>query len=170
MNLNKAIIIGRLTRDPEIRTTPSGQQVASFGVATNRIWKNADGEKQKKTEFHNIVAWGKLGEICGQYLSKGQEIYIEGRIETRNWESQDGTRRNRTEIIAENMQMGQRPSGEGGEFTSSFSPDYSNSVKDNSIDSEKKKSKTPVIQTEKPVDKSKNGSNEEEIRVEDIPF
>ena len=105
MNLNTAMIIGNLTRDPEMRTTPSGQHVTSFSVATNLIWTDASGEKQKKAEFHNIVAWRKLGEICAQYLHKGNKVYIEGRLQTRDWEGQDGVKRYRTEIIADNMIM-----------------------------------------------------------------
>ncbi len=105
MNLNRAMLIGNLTRDPELRTTNSGQTVASFGVATNHSWTDASGQKQEKAEFHNIVAWGKLAEICGQYLGKGRKVYIEGRLQTREWQAQDGTKRNRTEIVAENMIM-----------------------------------------------------------------
>lgn len=105
MNLNKAMLIGNLTRDPETKTTPSGQTVTTFGVATNLVWTDANGEKQKKAEFHNIVAWRKLGEICGQYLKKGNKVYIEGRLQTRDWEGQDGVKRYRTEIIADNMIM-----------------------------------------------------------------
>lgn len=102
-DLNKAMIIGNLTRDPEVRTTQSGQQVASFGVATNRQWKNANGEQQEQAEFHNIVVWGRLAEICQQYLAKGRRAYFEGRLQTREWEAQDGTKRQRTEIVAEDM-------------------------------------------------------------------
>ncbi|NUM25969.1 MAG: single-stranded DNA-binding protein [Candidatus Buchananbacteria bacterium] len=105
MNLNKAMIIGNLTRDPETRTTPSGQTVCSFSVATNLVWTDANGEKQKRAEYHNIVAWRKLGEICSQYLKKGNKVYIEGRLQTRDWEGQDGVKRYRTEIIADNMIM-----------------------------------------------------------------
>ncbi len=105
MNLNKAMIIGNLTRDPETRTTPSGQNVTSFGVATNLIWTDASGQKQKKVEFHNIVAWRKLADICSQYLKKGSKVYIEGRLQTRDWEDQSGKKNYRTEIIAENMIM-----------------------------------------------------------------
>ncbi|MFA6410650.1 MAG: single-stranded DNA-binding protein [Candidatus Buchananbacteria bacterium] len=105
MNLNKAMIIGNLTREPESKTTPSGQNVTTFAVATNLIWTDASGNKQKKAEYHNIVAWRKLGEICSQYLHKGDKVYIEGRIQTRDWEGQDGVKRYRTEIVAENMIM-----------------------------------------------------------------
>jgi single-strand DNA-binding protein len=105
MNLNKAMIIGNLTRDPEMRTTTSGQTVVNFGVATNRIWTNQAGQRQEEVEYHNIVAWGKLAEICRQFLTKGRKVYIEGRLRTRDWVGQDGAKRNRTEIIAENMIM-----------------------------------------------------------------
>ncbi|PLX22061.1 single-stranded DNA-binding protein [Candidatus Parcubacteria bacterium] len=105
MNLNKAMVIGNLTRDPEIKTTPSGQSVASFSIATNFVWTDQSGQKQERAEFHNIVAWRRLAEICGQYLKKGSKIYIEGRLQTRDWVGQDGIKRYRTEIIAENMIM-----------------------------------------------------------------
>lgn len=111
MNVNKAIIIGRLTRNPESRTTPTGQVVCSFGVATSRSWKNSSGEKQEKTEYHNIVTWGKLAELCQTYLVKGQMVFVEGRIETRAWEGPDGTKHSRTEIIAEDMKFGPKPRG-----------------------------------------------------------
>ncbi|MDZ4248080.1 MAG: single-stranded DNA-binding protein [Patescibacteria group bacterium] len=102
-DLNKAMIIGNLTRDPEVKTTPNGQQVASFGVATNRQWKNQQGEKQEAVEFHNVVVWGKLAEICGQYLAKGRRAYFEGRLQTDTWEAQDGSKRSRTQIVADDM-------------------------------------------------------------------
>lgn len=111
MNLNKAMIIGNLTRDPETRTTPSGQTVASFSVATNLIWNDQSGQQQKKVEFHNVVAWRKLAEICSQYLKKGSKVYIEGRLQTTDWTGQDGNKRYRTEIVAENMIMLDKSSG-----------------------------------------------------------
>ncbi|KKP97785.1 MAG: Single-stranded DNA-binding protein [Candidatus Moranbacteria bacterium GW2011_GWD2_36_12] len=114
MNLNKVQLIGRLTRDPELRTTPSGQTVTRVGIATNRTWNDKAGQKQEKTEFHNIVIWGRLAEIAGQYLTKGQEAYFEGRLETNSFTGKDGVERKTTEIIAENMQMGQRAQGSSG--------------------------------------------------------
>ncbi len=99
------MIIGRLTKNPELRSTPSGQSVCSFSLATNRIYTDAQGQKQEKAEFHSIVAWGKLADICGQYLIKGKRAYIEGRLQTRDWVGQDGVRRYSTEIVAENMIM-----------------------------------------------------------------
>lgn len=146
MDLNKAMIIGNLTRDPEIRTTNSGQNVASFGIATNRAWKDASGQKQEKAEFHNIVAWGKLADICGQYLNKGKKVYIEGRLQTRDWEAQDGTKRQRTEIVADNMIMLSR---NGSDFGGAASTDARPAA-----------AAQPAAATD----------DAEEIRVEDIPF
>ncbi len=110
MSLNKVLIIGNMTRDPETRSTPSGQTVANFGIATNRRWKDStSGEFKEQAEFHNIVAWGKLAETCGQYLKKGGRVYIEGRLQTRSWEDQAGAKKSRTEIVAEQMIMLDRP-------------------------------------------------------------
>lgn len=103
MDLNRAQIIGNVTRDPETRTTPQGQSVCSFGVATNLIWTDQSGQKQEKVEYHNIVAWRRLAEICGQYLKKGSKVYVEGRLQTRSWDDQNGIKRNRTEIVTDNM-------------------------------------------------------------------
>ncbi len=111
MNLNKAFIIGNLTRDPELRNLPSGTPVVSFGVATNRVWKNKSGEKQEEAQFHNIVVFGRQAEIAKQYLAKGSLVMIEGRIQNRNWDAQDGTKRSRTEIVAERIQFGPRSGG-----------------------------------------------------------
>ena len=113
MNLNRAMIIGNVTRDPEARTTTTGTNVCSFGVATNHVWKDAQGQKQEKVEFHNVVAWGKLAEICGQYLARGRKVYVEGRLQTREWDGKDGIKRNRTEIVAENMILLDRPAAGG---------------------------------------------------------
>lgn len=103
--VNKAIIVGRLGRDPEIRYTNSGTPVASFSVATDERWTGQDGSKQSKTEWHNIVAWSRLAEICEQYLKKGKLVYIEGRLQTREWDDREGNKRRTTEIVANNMQM-----------------------------------------------------------------
>lgn len=112
MNFNKAFVLGNVTRDPELRTTPSGQNVCSFGLATNRMWRDPKGERQQAVEFHNVVAWGRLAEICNQYLKKGSLVFIEGRIQTRSWQDQNsGQKRFRTEIIAETMQLGPRQAG-----------------------------------------------------------
>ena len=105
MSLNRVQLIGNLTRDPEMKQIPGGQTVTSFGIATNLSWTDKDGNKQDKAEFHNIVAWRKLAEICGQYLRKGSKVFVEGRLQTRDWEAEDGSKRYRTEIVADNMIM-----------------------------------------------------------------
>ena len=157
MNLNRAMIIGNLTRDPEIRTTPNGQTVANFSVATSHFWKDAAGVRQEKTEYHNIVAWAKLAEICQQYLGKGRKVYVDGRLQTRDWEGQDGVKRYRTEIIAENMIMLDRaPEG-----TANFAPRTSTSS-------------VPTTNSQQPGTAPASAANnppaDDEIRVEDIPF
>lgn len=122
---NKVFLIGNLGRDPEVRTTPSGQPVASFSIATNRKWKGRDGERKEETEWHNIVCWARLAEIAGQYLTKGRRIFVEGRIQTRSWDDQaSGEKKYKTEIICENFQMlggrggGDSDSGGGGDYDS----------------------------------------------------
>ena len=110
MNLNKVFLIGRLVSDPEKKTTPTGQEVCSFRMATNRVY-NKNGQKQEKTEFHNIVLWRRLAEIASQYMTKGSLVMIEGRIETRSWQDQAGNKKYKTEIVGENIQMGPRSSG-----------------------------------------------------------
>jgi single-strand DNA-binding protein len=114
--VNKVILIGNLGRDPEVRTTTSGQPVASFSLATNRRWTDRSGQRQEQTEWHNIVCWGRQAEVAGQYLQKGRQIYVEGRLQTRSWDDrQSGEKKYRTEVICENFQMlGQRGDHEGG--------------------------------------------------------
>ena len=114
--LNKVIIIGRLGRDPEMRYTPSGKPVTSFSVATNRSWVNAEGERREDTEWFNVIAWGNLAEICKQYLTKDQQVYVQGRLQTRGWEDQSGKKHYRTELVANEMIMlGERKSDEAAE-------------------------------------------------------
>lgn len=153
MNLNKIFLIGNLTRDPESRALPSGQTVSNFGMATNRVWTDPETkEKQQQTEFHNIVAFGRLAEICNQYLSKGSLIMIEGRIQTRSWKNQDGDTKYRTEVITESMQMGPR-GGQTGKTAKESNP-------------ETKTEKVEEIQ----VDESGEEKNKNEVKSEDIPF
>jgi single-strand DNA-binding protein len=144
MDLNRAMIIGNVTRDPELRTTTTGRSVCSFGVATNRTWNDDAGQKQQQVEFHSVVAWGKLAEICSQFLAKGRRVYIEGRLQTRDWQAQDGAKRQRTEIIAENMIMLDRTGAPGAGGSSSASS-----------------GDTGAPSTPAPT---------EEIQIEDIPF
>jgi single-strand DNA-binding protein len=163
MDLNKAMIIGRLTQDPEVRTTPTGQNVATFSVATNLIWTDQQGQKQEKVEYHNVVSWRKLAEICGQYLQKGKKVYIEGRLQTRQWEGQDGVKRNRTEIIADNMIM--LDSAGRSQTGSPASP-------------QPQSDEPPVIQVNEGNNQSATDSkpnnqdeaNKEKVSIEDIPF
>jgi len=155
VSLNKAFIIGRLTRDPESRTTPNGQRVTSISVATNRTFKDKDGNKQEQVEFHNIVIWGKLAEIASQYLIKGQEVLIEGRIQTRSWDGQDGAKKYRTEIVAESLQLGSKPGGRSGEgFVPSKPAEQNNPA--------------PAKEGDKPAPAT--NEDVEEIKIEDIPF
>jgi len=108
-SVNKAIIVGNLGRDPEMRYTQSNTPVATFSVATTDQWTDKNGERQERTEWHRVVAWARLAEICGQYLQKGKQVYIEGRLQTREWEDQNGQKRYTTEIVAREMQMLGRP-------------------------------------------------------------
>ena len=118
MYLNKAIIVGNLTRDPEITVIPSGQKVCKFGVATNRVWKDKTGAKQESVSYHNIVVWGRQAETSAQYLKKGQQVMIEGRIETRSWDDKtSGEKKYRTEIIADRVQFGLKSNGGAGAST-----------------------------------------------------
>jgi len=112
--VNKVILIGNLGKDPEVRSTTTGQRVANFSLATSRSWKGQDGQRQEKTEWHSIVVWGKLVDICEKYLQKGKQVYIEGRIETRSWQDKEGQTKYKTEVICEQMTMLGR-AGTGGE-------------------------------------------------------
>lgn len=111
MYLNKAIIIGNLTRDPETKALPSGIQVSTFSVATNRVWKDKNGAKQESVDYHNVVVFGRQAETVGQYLKKGSSVLVEGRMQTRSWDAQDGTKKYRTEIVADRIQFGPRREG-----------------------------------------------------------
>ncbi len=166
MNLNKVFLIGRLTQDPESRTTPSGQMVCSFGLATNRIWNNQETkEKQEKTEFHNIVLWRRLAEIASQYLSKGSLVLIEGRIQTSSWQDQSGSKRYKTEIVADNIQLGPKNSGQ----TTSSQNYHSPAPEDRNQKTEKNEN-IPVIE-EGALDPTElSEDKEEEIDVKNIPF
>ncbi|MCX6740870.1 MAG: single-stranded DNA-binding protein [Candidatus Parcubacteria bacterium] len=110
MDLNKVFLIGRLTKNPELRTTTTGQNVASFGLATNRFWTDRNGQKQKSAEFHNIVLWGRLAELAQKWLQKGNLAFIDGRLQTRNWQDPQGVKHYRTEVVAERLQLGPKSS------------------------------------------------------------
>lgn len=119
MNVNKAIIVGRITQDLELKTTNTGREVVSFSIATNQNWTDQSGQKQEKTDFHNIVFWGKQAATIAQYCVKGQELYVEGRLETRSWDDDSGKKNYRTEIVGNTFQFGAKPGGYGGPATSS---------------------------------------------------
>ncbi len=149
MDLNKVMLIGRVTKEPEVRTLQTGQAVASFSVATNRQWTDASGQKQEKAEFHNIVAWRKLAEIVQSYVKKGMKIYIEGRMETRSWEDPQGQKKYRTEIVCDNMIMLDGKGGSGSTQGSAAAP-------------------KPVVAGDAP--NPAVNTPDEEISIEDIPF
>lgn len=148
MNLNKVFIIGRLTADPQLRSTAGGTQVATFSVATNRVWNDKSGAKKESVEFHNVVVWGRQAEVASRFLAKGAMVLIEGRLQTRDWEGKDGQKRKTTEIICERMQLGPRPGG--AKFAS---PD------ETARNQPGKKEELPVVELE-----------DEEIKSEDLPF
>jgi single-strand DNA-binding protein len=161
MYLNKALIIGNLTQDPELRSTPSGSSVTSFTVATNRVWNDNTGQRQEETEFHNLVAFGKQAEIITQYLRKGSLIYIEGRLRTRSWEAPDGQKRYKTEIVIDNFQMGPKgTSSGGGNFGETKSPSYTNNSPRPSANTNATAESLPTV----------NLDDDQEIDLEEIPF
>ncbi len=155
MNLNKVFLIGNLTRDPELKTLPSGSSVVSFAIATNRVWKDKAGAKQQDTQFHNIVSFGKQAEVIKQYMVKGSMILVEGRIQTRSWDGPDGAKKYMTEIIAEAVQFGPKGAGQGG----SGGGNYGGKTASKSEDIDYSKEEMPVIDL-----------NAEEITSKDLPF
>jgi len=163
MNLNKVFLIGRLTADPELRTTPGGQSVTSFSIATNRVWNDKAGARQEETEFHNIVVWGRQAEVASQFLTKGGLVFIEGRMRTRSWQDKQGQSRKTTEIICERMQFGPRAAGaapSGGNWSSGQSARPSGPVG-------KPENSAPPVE-EMPVIDLEEGKDE--IKPEDLPF
>ena len=173
MNLNKVQLIGRLTVDPELRNTASGQSVANFGLATNRYWTK-DGQRQEETEFHTIVVWGRQAEVASQFLKKGALAYIEGRLQTRTWQDKEGGNRKTTEIVAERVQFGPRagggappagaPSGTDS-FSDSSAPSSSAPAQKNDSFGDKKEE---PLQDEAPVPEIT--LDEDEVKAEDVPF
>ena len=157
MYLNKVFLIGNLTRDPEIKAIPSGTKVASLSMATNRTWKDAQGKRQDSTEYHNVVAFGKQAETLAQYCKKGSSLYVEGRIQTRSWDAQDGQKKYRTEIVLEGFQFGPKAGG-------SADGQGGGAMRSNGIgDGE-------APQKSAPADLDTIEYPEEEINLEDIPF
>lgn len=157
MNLNKVFVLGNLTRDPDVKSLPSGQLVANFGMATNRFFVDKSGQKQQQTEFHNIVAFGKLADIISRFLTKGSLVLVEGRLQTRNWQDSSGNQRYKTEIIAQGLQLGPKF---GNRSATPKTTDTTETEKETATEKE-----TPETTTEEiPV------IEEEEINVKDIPF
>ena len=155
MNLNKVILIGNLTADPELRSTPSGQSVGNFRMATNRIWVDKNTrQKQQEVEYHTVVVWGKLAEIASRFLTKGSLAMVEGRLRTRSWQDTSGNKRFRTEIVAQTLQLGPRPAGGGAK------------PQQESTDKSDAKEEIPIIEEEPTVEPKDEG----EIEVKDIPF
>ena len=155
MYINKVILYGNLTKDPELKSLPSGMHVNSFSVATNRSTKDASGAKKDVVEFHNVVAFGKTAEIIHQYVKKGNPIYIEGRIQTRSWDGQDGKKNYRTEIILESFQFGPK----GGAGTGTGASSSTSSAQQSSVD-----------ENQSPVEAGEVQYPDEDINPEDIPF
>ncbi|MFZ2205726.1 MAG: single-stranded DNA-binding protein [Minisyncoccia bacterium] len=151
MYLNKAIVIGNLTRDPEIRALPSGIKVCSFSLATNRVWKDKNGAKQESADYHNVVVFGRQAETVAQYMKKGSSMLVEGRMQTRSWDDKDGTKKYRTEIVADRVQFGSRGTAPAGGAPSSSTA-----------------SKAPAAQAPEEMDSIEYP--EEDINPEDIPF
>ncbi|MBI2003674.1 MAG: single-stranded DNA-binding protein [Parcubacteria group bacterium] len=178
MNLNKVYLIGRLASDPEFRTTPGGQEVATLRMVTNRVWNDrASGQRNESSEFHTVVVWGRLAQIANQYLNKGSLTMIEGRLQTRSWEGQDGIKRYRTEIVAEGLQLGPKPfrPGSASEFKGR-TPEIKNK-KDLPSEASAKEGEIPVInEDEPPAEAPLSGTpaepeiEEEEVQLKDVPF
>lgn len=158
-SLNKVQLIGNLTRDPELRYTPTGTAVCTFSLATNRSWTTDSGEKHDETDFHRIVAWRKLAEICSQYLVKGKKAYVEGRLSTRNWTAQDGSQKSTTEVVIDDMII---LDSKGNASSAPVREEESEESQP-----EPKKKATPKQEVEEPVVTS---GSEDEIAPEDIPF
>lgn len=164
-SLNRVELIGNLTRDPELRYTPQGTAVCTFGVATNRTWQTDNGEKKEDTEFHRVVAWNKLAELCSQLLTKGRKVYVEGRLQTRSWTGQDGAQKSTTEIVINDMLIldSKRAGGFGDD---DFNADQS--VDDASVDQSVEAA--PAKPAAKKAAKKEEQNFEEDINPDDIPF
>jgi single-strand DNA-binding protein len=163
MDLNKVMIIGRLTRDPELRTTPSGASVCQVGLATNYVYNNKEtGQKVEQVEYHNVVLWRKLGEIAAQYLKKGQQVYIEGRLQTRSWDGTDGKKNYKTEIVADNMIMLSAGKGGAAPTSTSFNPPAQSPAQAKAA-----QGYSAPLPTSEDLPTIQQG---EDISVEDIPF
>lgn len=171
-SLNKVLLIGNLTRDPELRYTPQGTAVCSFAIATNRQWATDSGEKKEDVEFHRLVAWNKLAEICAQLLKKGRKVYIEGRLQTRNWTGQDGSQRSTTEVVVTDMiLLDQRREGESlEEFDIPTHPEELVASPEEAVDVQKEGVVSEDNKTSEGEDDSAKQDNDDSLKEEDIPF
>lgn len=169
-SLNKVQLIGNLTRDPELRYTPNGTAVCSFGLATNRSWKTESGEKHDEAEFHNIVSWNKLAELCSQFLVKGRKVYVEGRLSTRNWTGQDGAQRNRTEIVISDMILLDSNRGVSGVQAGAPEPQSEEVSEETKEKKEAKKKEEKVAKKETATSAKGSGEPTEDVVPDDIPF
>ncbi len=167
MNVNKVILVGRLTRDPEMRTTPTGQAVTTLSMATNNFWTDKSGTRQERTEFHNVVLWGRLAEVASQYLTKGQECFVEGRLQTREYTAKDGTERKTTEIIGESMQLGSRAQGNQG-GSQGQSGGYNRPAA--APAAPRRAQEQPNVPVEEEIPTINLDDEKEEIKIEDVPF
>src|SRR5580704_1859599 len=162
MDLNKVMIIGRLTRDPELRTTPNGTSVVTLGLATNYVYTNQQsGQKVEQVEYHTVVMWRKLAEIANQYLKKGRRVYIEGRLQTRSWDGKDGQKRSRTEIVADNMIMLDGGQGAGAGGSAGSTPSFA---------APSRAASGPADEQPPAADELTTIQQDEDLNVEDIPF
>ncbi len=168
MNLNKVYLIGRLTQDPETRSTTSGQSVTTLKMATNRVWKDPSGGRKDATEYHTVIAWSRLGEIASQYLKKGGLVMIEGRLQTRNWTGKDNVKRYVTEIVAESLQLGPKTTSSQGNYSSEVS-DIKNPLTERGPSLPVKDADIPIIDENEPMNA---GVEEDEmsIKEKDLPF
>lgn len=173
-SLNKVMLIGNLTRDPELRYTPNGTAVVSFRLATNRSWTPSDGgERKEETEFHRIVAWNKLAELCSQLLSKGRKVYIEGRLQTRSWDTPEGEKKYTTEVVAEDMVvLDSRRDGSAPEKENEYQGSKSEIKEEQKDEEDTKESKkdSSKDKTNKSEKKDDEGDDDSEIDIDDIPF
>jgi single-strand DNA-binding protein len=168
MNLNKVLLAGRLTGDVQLRTTPSGQPVATFSIATNRTYTDKSGAKKEETEFHNIVAWGRQAEVAQQYMVKGQVIFVEGRLQTRSWNDKQGQAHKTTEIICDRFQFGQKPAGVAGNPTRTYNAPASSPARaGNSNNAQASPAEAPQTA---PEDIPIINVDEDTITAEDLPF
>jgi single-strand DNA-binding protein len=162
MNLNKVLIVGRATVQPELKKTPSGQSVSTFSVATNRVWTDKNGARQEDTEFHNVVVWGRQAEIANQFLAKGAMVLVEGRLATRSWQDKNGATHRTTEIVCERFQLGPKPQGtSGGSYNGGAKSSFSgNGARDNESVAQQAVEEIPVID----LDKADDGG------MDEVPF